>query len=613
MLPESLPILKELSLEMDMLNGWMPNIQYPIRLRFEMNDDILWSVQRDQIIYVGPRYVDSMEMYKKYLSTYQPTKNQTDMMEAILKKQRQLRLFINRPLAQRHFLQFDSDFESGNLDFAFQIRSNEYNCYMRCDSNSRCSHSWYHFSIVSERTQTIRLNICNFSKHRSLYQRGMKPYIGINGIWKQGGDNIVYDQKNQRSSKLSFDLNVVNGQKIFIAYGIPYTYTQMMQFIQPFGYTVLTKSSAGLDIPILYFGEPKKRTIIVTARVHPGETNSSYMMEGFLKYLTSPNGEYLLQNSQVIAIPMLNPDGVIAGNSRTCLQGMDLNRQFSDPDSNNTPQIYQIKKMIEKLRHPPFVYIDMHGHSLKKNLFIYGPEYPIFSLNYLKCRVLAKLMSEATEVFRYWSGIWRVQPNKRNTARAILNQEFKIVNCFTVECSNGLYYLGSQQITKEFGILDFEQLGQELLKQIQILLEKEIKYIEYQKDRLKNRKQKRVNPYTNLLQQIQKDEEEHQIQDEDEILESESSEEEQKQKKKLIRKHQQPRQSQLRKEIQCRKSFVSDRKPRSQDKSLDRSQISQRPFSPYKAFNRSVSSSRYVNCPSKQQQLKQRLSNYGFN
>ena len=30
-----------------------------------------------------------------------------------------------------------------------------------------------------------------------------------------------------------------------------------------------------------------KRAVVVTARVHPGETNSSWMMKGFLDYLTS--------------------------------------------------------------------------------------------------------------------------------------------------------------------------------------------------------------------------------------------------------------------------------------------------------------------------------------
>jgi len=60
------------------------------------------------------------------------------------------------------------------------------------------------------------------------------------------------------------------------------------------GYSIFTRTPAGIDIPILQFGEAKKRTIIVTARVHPGESNSSHMMEGFLKYLISPDGEYLL-------------------------------------------------------------------------------------------------------------------------------------------------------------------------------------------------------------------------------------------------------------------------------------------------------------------------------
>lgn len=55
---------------------------------------------------------------------------------------------------------------------------------MRCDSNSRKSHSWYYFSIIPDCTLTVRLNICNFSKHLTLYQRGMKPFINQNGQWK---------------------------------------------------------------------------------------------------------------------------------------------------------------------------------------------------------------------------------------------------------------------------------------------------------------------------------------------------------------------------------------------------------------------------------------------
>lgn len=67
------------------------------------------------------------------------------------------------------------------------------------------------------------------------------------------------------------------------------------------------------------------------------------------------------------------------------------------------------------------MYLDFHGHSIKKNAFAYGPEYPIFSNNYYKCRILPKLLSQATQVFRYFSGVWRVNKTKRYTARVIMN------------------------------------------------------------------------------------------------------------------------------------------------------------------------------------------------
>ena len=39
------------------------------------------------------------------------------------------------------------------------------------------------------------------------------------------------------------------------------------------------------------------------------------------------------------------------------------------------------------------MYLDLHGHSVKKNVFAYGPEYPIYDLNYIKCRLFPKTLS----------------------------------------------------------------------------------------------------------------------------------------------------------------------------------------------------------------------------
>lgn len=36
--------------------------------------------------------------------------------------------------------------------------------------------------------------------------------------------------------------------------------------------------------------------VVVTARVHPGETNASYMMKGLLDYLTSDDDTAIVKN-----------------------------------------------------------------------------------------------------------------------------------------------------------------------------------------------------------------------------------------------------------------------------------------------------------------------------
>ena len=64
------------------------------------------------------------------------------------------------------------------------------------------------------------------------------------------------------------------------------------------------------------------------ARVHPGETVGSFMMKGVIDFLTSDEDEaiYLRKNYLIKIIPMLNPDGVVLGNTRNSLGGLDLNR-----------------------------------------------------------------------------------------------------------------------------------------------------------------------------------------------------------------------------------------------------------------------------------------------
>lgn len=72
---------------------------------------------------------------------------------------------------------------------------------------------------------------------------------------------------------------------------------------------------------------------------------------------------------------MLNPDGVIYGNYRCSLAGSDLNRQWMRPNRPTHPTIYYAKellKLMHQLGHTVELFCDIHGHSRRQGLFLYG-------------------------------------------------------------------------------------------------------------------------------------------------------------------------------------------------------------------------------------------------
>ena len=108
-------------------------------------------------------------------------------------------------------------------------------------------------------------------------------------------------------------------------------------------------------------------------------------------------------------VPMLNVDGVIVGNYRCSLAGVDLNRNWADPSRKLHPTIYYTKQMIRRLGEDRKVilYCDMHGHSRKMNIFMYGCECKKQSPNYitmrLKERVFPRILWKNGDCFVSWS------------------------------------------------------------------------------------------------------------------------------------------------------------------------------------------------------------------
>ena len=139
---------------------------------------------------------------------------------------------------------------------------------------------------------------------------------------------------------------------------------------------------------------------------------------------------------------MANPDGVILGNSRTGAAGKDLNRQFKSKNRILFPQVHLIKYLVDKIHdnHDIEIFLDFHGHSRKKNMFLFGPNYNLTQLDYYKSRVMPKYLAQLTSVFRYYGCDYTIPSQKMSTARAVMLNELGIPYVYTVQTSVGVYY-----------------------------------------------------------------------------------------------------------------------------------------------------------------------------
>lgn len=218
-------------------------------------------------------------------------------------------------------LVFESRFESGNLGKATQMGEYVYDLELRHDFNSfnLLLTQWYFFRVSNTRKNVeYTFNIVNLSKPDSSYSQGMKPLLyseknykaTCNG-WFRGGYDIRYFQTPVKIKKISgnevttytLSFKVVfqyDNDIVYLSHCYPYTYSDLVAFLNtacnPVAYkdrlkrTQLTRSIAGNVVDLLIITNlessqddiAERAAVILSSRVHPGESNASFIMEGII-------------------------------------------------------------------------------------------------------------------------------------------------------------------------------------------------------------------------------------------------------------------------------------------------------------------------------------------
>ena len=113
----------------------------------------------------------------------------------------------------------------------------------------------------------------------------------------------------------------------------------------------------------------------IIARQHPGESMAEWFMEGLLDRLLDENDSVsyeLRRLADLHLIPNMNPDGTFLGHLRTNALGVNLNREWAEPDTERSPEVYHV---LERMRQTGITLaLDVHGDEALPYNFIAGTE-----------------------------------------------------------------------------------------------------------------------------------------------------------------------------------------------------------------------------------------------
>jgi len=267
--------------------------------------------------------------------------------------------------------------DGGNIELGEAINTQTYTLRIRKDNQSDFF-QWFYFRATGVTKSECKFIISNASE--SAYPDGWQNYRAVASYDRQTWFRVPtrYDGTSLTISHRP------EHDTVWYAYFAPYSMSRHADLIAHANTHPLTrirnlgKTLDGQDIDMIELGGVEAKeplNIWIIARQHPGETMAEWWVEGLLDRLLDdddPVARKLLGLARFYIVPNMNPDGSLRGHLRTNAAGVNLNRAWNDPSEDKSPEVFWVRKNMERLGVD--LHLDVHGDEAIPYNFLAGFE-----------------------------------------------------------------------------------------------------------------------------------------------------------------------------------------------------------------------------------------------
>jgi hypothetical protein len=232
---------------------------------------------------------------------------------------------------------------------------------------------WYAFKLSSNSPMTAKITLLYHGGHHRYW-----PKVSADGLhWTRLDPQQVRSSARGRRAEFEVDLTSdpvwMAGQELItpVIYDI---WNRKIAKAANMPIMVLGNSTAGLPIHAFDSNAESMEVLFLVGRQHPPEISGAFAFFAFAETILGDSdlAQQFRTRFRIIAIPLLNPDGVVGGNWRNNLGGVDLNRDWGPFTQPETQLMADLLKDLDASDSKIRMFIDFH--STRENVFYALPD-----------------------------------------------------------------------------------------------------------------------------------------------------------------------------------------------------------------------------------------------